>query len=131
MSGEEVYNILFEGVAKRAKEIKDKYMETMSDPVAKAAMERQSKINKELRISLQKGGKLLAEKEDEASSKTKVADDEIAVANDSFMEALRDRDSMSLNYKESENEDTTPAFPPQPEQKKRSGSRPAARSIRT
>ncbi len=116
MSGEEVYNILFEGVAKRANEIKEQYKATMSDPAAKAAMEREAKINKELRISLQKGGKLLSEKEDEASSKTKTASDEIAQANDAFMDALRESESISLNYGESEIEDTTPEFPPQPEQ---------------
>lgn len=115
MSGEEVYNILYEGVAKRANEIKQKYMDTMSDPAAKAAVERQNKINKELRISLQKGGKLLTEKEDEASSKTKIADDEIATANDSFLDALRDKESVSLNFKESEDEDTAPELPPQAE----------------
>lgn len=119
MSGEEVYNILYDGIAKRAKEIKEQYLATMADPAAKAAMERQNAINKEMRISVQKGGKLLAEKEDEASSKTKVASTEIEQANDSFMDALRDRDSVSLSYGESqyELEDTAPKFSPPPEKK--------------
>lgn len=121
MSGEEVYNILYDGVAKRAKEIKDQYLATMADPAAKAAMEREQKINKELRISLQKGGKLLSEKEDEASSKTKVADDEIAAANDSFMDALRDKESMSLNFREDEYEDTKPDIPQQSDQSNEKG----------
>lgn len=117
MSGEEVYNILYEGVAKRSKEIKQQYLDTISDPAAKAAMDRQNAINKELRISLQKGGKLLNEKQDEASSKTKTASDEIAEANDSFMDALRDRESLSLNHGDLEIEDTAPEFPPLPEKK--------------
>lgn len=110
MSGEEVYNILYKGVAERANQIKENYKATMADPAAKAAMERENQIKKELRISLQKGGKLLTEKEDEASSKTKVASDEIARENELFMEALRDSESKSLNFSGigSTPEDTAP-----------------------
>jgi predicted metal-dependent peptidase len=96
MSAEEIYNILFEGVAKRAKEIKDQYLNMMNDPAAKEAYEREQKINKELRISLQKAGKMITEKEEVAISRAKVASDVVRKDNDEFDAILRDRETISL-----------------------------------
>lgn len=96
MSAEEIYNILFDGVAKRAKEIKEQYLNMMNDPAAKEAYEREQAINKELRISLQKAGKMVTEKESEALSRAKVSSETIRKDNDAFDEILRDRESISL-----------------------------------
>lgn len=122
MSGEEVYNILYEGIAKRAKEIKDQYNAAMADPVSKEAMEREDKINKELRKSLQAAGRLLTEKEQAAIAKTKVAKEALITSeNDSFMDALRDRESIAMIDRPEEYvapEKPEPAPEAKPEQKK-------------
>ena len=96
MSAEEIYNVLFDGVAKRAKEIKEQYLNMMNDPAAKEAYEREQAINKELRISLQKAGKMVTEKESEALSRAKVSSEAIRKDNDAFDDILRDRESISL-----------------------------------
>ncbi|MBI6883128.1 DUF2201 family putative metallopeptidase [Pseudomonas putida] len=111
MSGEEVYNILYKRASDRTKQIKEEYQKMMSDPAAKAAAERDSKINKELRKSLQAGGKKVQEKLSEAESKTKVArEDVVRKENDDFMEALRDRESIRMvsNPDNEKPEDTAP-----------------------
>lgn len=94
-SGEEVYLILTKGIQEKADAAKARFKEKMTDPVEKAAWERQEAINKALRESMVKGFDKLGKAQSAANSKTRTANPALAKRIAEFDDILSDLESIS------------------------------------
>ena len=102
MSGEEIYNKLFQEVAEKAKGIRQQIEDQMKDPAVREAMRRQQAIEKELRKSMAEGAKRIQEKKNDALGRVKhtpkTAEDVAAEERAFAAEAFRQGDSFSLEH---------------------------------
>lgn len=96
MSGEEIYTELFQKVNERSKQIREAIKALQTDPVAKAAHERQLQVNQALRKSLIEAAKRVGEKEAAAGVGAESRKSLIANANREFNDLLRNAESISM-----------------------------------
>jgi predicted metal-dependent peptidase len=119
-SAEEIYAIHMKAVSEKAAALKQQYMEAMSDPVKKAAWDRDRAINKEARESLTKAWEKVSEANKDATNKKKTASDAVIQEGKELDDVLSDL--AGINWKDNpvapqdpEEEPVAPPPPPEPE----------------
>ncbi|WP_338924383.1 VWA-like domain-containing protein (plasmid) [Pseudomonas silesiensis] len=121
-SAEDIYMLQWKGISERAEALKKQYMEQLTDPIKKAAWEREKAINKEVRESLTEAWKAVDKSQRGAGKKTKDASEAVAQENKEFDAVLADLDGISWKDNPLDPQDepepvAPPPPPPEPEAK--------------